>query len=75
MFMQLYIGIKGKRIRKEDIVMNHSILSNQKSVLLKRNTYTKRINNWKTCYSNRDYCDHNNRIQSVVSLFAKIELH
>lgn len=54
--------------------MNHNILSNQKSVLSKRNTYTKRINNWETCYSDRDYCDHSNRIQSVALLFTENEL-
>ena len=50
-------------IRKEDIVMKHNVISNQTSVFVKRNTYTKRINNWKSSSSNRFYCDHNNRIQ------------
>lgn len=54
--------------------MNHNILSNQKSVLRKRNTYTKRINNWETCSNDRDYCDYSNRIQSVVLLFTESEL-
>lgn len=43
--------------------MKHKFISNQTSVFVKRNTYTKRINNWKSSSSNRFYCDNNNRIQ------------
>lgn len=43
--------------------MKYNVISNQTSVFVKYNTYTKRINNWKSSSSNRFYCDHNNRIQ------------
>ncbi|WP_455715800.1 hypothetical protein [Anaerosporobacter sp.] len=45
--------------------MNQNSLSKQTSVLRERNTYTKKINNCKSCYNDGDYCEHNNRILSI----------
>ncbi|SHM40479.1 hypothetical protein SAMN02746066_01882 [Anaerosporobacter mobilis DSM 15930] len=45
--------------------MYQNSLRNQTSVLQDCSAYTKRIINWKTCYRDQNYCEHNNRIQSI----------